>query len=290
MKKKIIIFGANGLLGYALLNYFYFKKNYDVYGVVRNNNAYKKLKKKFNNKIIQIKNYKKIDVIDKLFKKIKPQIIINCVGIIKQSRNINNTNEVIYINSILPHLFDKFAVSFKARLIHFSTDCVFVGKKGNYSEDDFPSSEDIYGRSKFLGEVKSKNSITLRTSIIGHEIDSSKSLLNWFMSKSKNVKGYINAIFSGLPVSEIAKIIDKYIIPNKRLNGILHISSNPISKYHLLLIIKKIYDKKINILINRSKKIDRSLNSSLFRKLTGYKIKPWSQMIREMKFIYENEY
>ena len=110
------------------------------------------------------------------------------------------------------------------------------------------------------------------------------------MSKSKNVKGYINAIFSGLPVSEIAKIIDKYIIPNKRLSGILHISSNPISKYHLLLIIKKIYYKKINILIHRSIKIDRSLNSSLFRKLTGYKIKPWSQMIREMKFIYENEY
>ena len=128
---------------------------------------------------------------------------------------------------------NKLSLKFKFRLIHFSTDCVFSGLKGDYLESDFSDANDIYGRSKFLGEISGTNSITLRTSFIGQELETKRALLNWFLSQEGKVKGYRNAIYSGLTTLEIARVVDKYVIPNTALEGIYHLSSDKIDKYYL---------------------------------------------------------
>ena len=138
-----------------------------------------------------------------------------------------------------------------------------------------------------LGEVNYPNSITLRTSIIGHELNTKYSLLNWFLSEKKSIKGYKNAIFSGLTAPEIARVLVKYVVPNKKLKGIYHLSGKPISKYDLLYIIKKVYKKKIKIMPCLNIKIDRSLNSNLFKKMTGYKPPTWNKLIKEMHQFYK---
>ena len=151
-----------------------------------------------------------------------------------------------------------------------------------YTEDDESDSQDLYGRTKFLGEVDCPNSITLRTSIIGHELVGNKSLISWFLSQEKSVRGFERAIFSGLPTCEIAKVIRDYVIPNKSLRGVYHLSSDPINKYDLLCLVKNIYKKDIEILKDDTFVIDRSLNSKKFRDETGYSPPSWKHLVKEM--------
>ena len=163
-----------------------------------------------------------------------------------------------------------------------SSDCVFSGEKGFYSERDIPDPVDIYGKSKLLGELDFQNSITIRKSVIGHEYNSNNGLLEWFLKQEGKVKGYKKAIFSGITVLELAKIIDMYIIPNPNLRGLFHVSGQSISKYNLLKIIASEYKKIIDIIPNEEVKIDRSLNSTKFNKITGYQSKPWPKLIKSM--------
>jgi dTDP-4-dehydrorhamnose reductase len=151
-----------------------------------------------------------------------------------------------------------------------------------YKETDIPDAVDNYGISKYLGEPYGKKSLCVRTSIIGHELQTKHSLLNWFLDQKKSVKGYKNAIFSGLTTLEIAKVLDKFIIPNKNLEGLYHLSGKTISKYDLLNLIKKVYKLNIKININRNVKINRSLNSNSLQQSTGYKPNSWNKIIKEM--------
>ena len=279
---KLLILGPTGLLGSTLLKYFAKNGNFKCYGVVRKNFDKIKLKNIKNIKLYKI-DYKNKNNIKKVFNEIKPNLIINCIGIVKQLINNNNHSEVIRVNSFLPHyLAEQANTQKKIRFIHFSTDCVFSGSKGNYLATDLPDVQDIYGRSKILGELTYANTLTLRTSIIGHELQTKYSLLNWFLSQKKSVKGYKNAIFSGLTALEIAKVLDKFIIPKKNLSGLYHLSGNAISKYDLLNLIKSVYKKDIKIIIDKNVKINRSLNSNLLQKQTGYKPSNWTKLIQEM--------
>ena len=183
-----------------------------------------------------------------IFSSFKPDVVINCVGIIKQSDNSKHVLDSIPVNSLLPHRLSSLCRLLNARLIHFSTDCVFSGNKGSYLESDNPDPIDLYGRSKLIGEVMDQNTITLRTSIIGHELKSNKSLLNWFLSSQNEIKGYKNAFFSGLTTLEVAKVIEKYILPNPDINGLFHLASDRISKYDLLSKISEVYNHKIRII------------------------------------------
>jgi dTDP-4-dehydrorhamnose reductase len=220
--------------------------------------------------------------LQKLFELEKPHVVINCAGLIKQSEEAGDHVTIIYINCLFPHHLANLSLKYNFRLIHISTDCVFSGSKGNYTEDDFPDAQDLYGRSKLLGEVYYGNSITLRTSIIGHELNSSKSLVDWFLSKDKNIEGYKKAIFSGLTAFEIARVIHDYVI-NADLVGLYHLSADPISKYELLLLIKDVYGKTINVIPDDKKVVvNRSLDSSRFRKATGFFPKSWLMMIKEL--------
>tara|TARA_B100001093_G_scaffold132296_1_gene124842 strand:- start:5605 stop:6471 length:867 start_codon:yes stop_codon:yes gene_type:complete len=279
---RLLILGSTGLIGNNLLKYFSHQKNFRCYGAIRRNSDKKKLKNIKNIKLFKINFSDKKNIKD-TFDKIKPNLVINCLGVIKHITNKNKFSEIIRSNSLLPHYFaELLSNKKKTRLIHFSTDCVFSGAKGNYKENDLADAHDLYGRSKFLGEVYYSNTLTLRTSVIGHEIESGHNLLNWFLKQNKPVAGFKNAIFSGLTTLQIAKILHRFIIPNKRIAGLYHLSGKKINKYDLLKLIKKVYQKDIKIKTNHDMIIDRSLNSNALQKITGYKPTNWFKNIKEM--------
>ena len=284
---KVLILGSTGLLGSTILKYFSIKSNFKCFGTIRKSSDKKKLK--YINKVKLYKvDFDKSRSLRKVFSMIKPNLVINCIGVVKQVLNNNMNSEIIRVNSFLPHYLSELVnENNEIRFIHFSTDCVFSGLKGRYLESDVTDAKDIYGVSKMLGEVDKSNTLTLRTSIIGQELKTNYSLLNWFLSQKKQIKGYKNAIFSGLTAPEIAHVIHNYVIPNKKIRGIYHLSGKPISKYDLLYIIKKIYKKKIKIVPDLKIKINRSLNSNLFQKATGYKPPTWNKLIEEMYEFYK---
>ena len=167
-------------------------------------------------------------------------------------------------------------------MIHISTDCVFNGIKGNYTEKDFADADDLYGRSKFLGEVDYPHCLTLRTSIIGHELKGGLGLVEWFMAQPGPVEGFTKAIFSGFPTVEIANIIGNHAIPHPQLSGLYQVSADPISKYDLLKLIAGQYGRQIAIEPSAELKIDRSLNSDRFRSASGYMPPAWPKLVARM--------
>lgn len=280
-KCDIFILGSSGMLGNTLLRYFNSLDQYKVMGSIRGINPPAKLS--ISRKLL----LNNLDVEDdknlfNILSKYQPKIVINCVGVVKQLSFSKDPVKSIFINSLLPHKLSDICKSVGSRLIQISTDCVFSGKKGMYSELDDADAQDLYGKTKFLGEVVSSNDITLRTSIIGHELETSHSLLEWFLSQEHEVKGFRKAIFSGLPTVELARIIHEFIIPNKNLKGLYHVSADPIDKFALLNLISEIYSKKIKVTPDDKLIIDRSLSSKKFRQETGFVPLSWENMIHEM--------
>lgn len=289
IKKKILIVGATGMLGNAQMTELTKSKNFDVFGTVRYfEEAKKYLPAKLLSKIYPNVDVENIDSLIKVFDSIKPDVVINCVGLIKQSQNASDIALDISMNSLFPYRLAHLCVIADSRLIHISTDCVFSGTQGFYKESDSADAEDIYGRTKFLGEVVLPNCFTMRTSIIGHGLENHASLVDWFLSQKGKIKGYTKVIYSGLPTVEIAHIIAEYIIPNKNLMGLYHVSAEPISKYDLLNLMAKIYHKKI--VIERFDKfiLDRSLDSTKFRKITSYQPPSWERLVRKMYSYYKS--
>jgi len=281
--KKILILGAAGMSGSALIRYFSSDVNFTVYGSVKTSNLVRQLEARAPNaQIISSINVENQDCLTRLFDSVKPEIVVNCVGIVKQLPQSNNPLTVLPINTLLPHQLARLCEIVGARLVHLSSDCVFSGKKGSYLESDVPDATDLYGRSKLLGEVDYPNAITLRTSLIGHELLGRRSLINWFLAQEGSVRGFTKAIFSGLPVVEIARVIRKYILPNPELHGVYHLSVDAISKHDLLSIVKDVYGKQIEIIPDDSLVIDRSLDSTCFQEATGFVSKPWYELVQAM--------
>jgi dTDP-4-dehydrorhamnose reductase len=209
--------------------------------------------------------------------------VINCIGIVKQSNLAQNFHESIAINSLLPHQLEDLGRIYHFRLIHISTDCVFDGKSSNYKESDLSNANDLYGKTKYLGEVKYGTGITLRTSIIGHEITNKNiGLVDWFLSQSVSVKGYTKSIFSGLTTTELTKIILDIVIKKEIESGLYQVASAPISKYDLLNLISIVYNKKINIIPSEELIINRSLDGSRFSNIYSYQVPSWPEMLIEM--------
>jgi len=281
---KLLILGSNGLLGNTLTKYFFEKNNYETFGFLRDSSKLKFFKSEHNSSLIIIQDILNINDLRRKIKELMPDVIINCIGQTNKikGQNLNNIENYINLNSLFPFRLKEICSEIKSRLIHFSSDCVFSGTNGFYSEKDNPDPTDIYGKSKLLGELDNENIITIRKSVIGHELDSKKGLLEWFLNQEVSVEGYKEAIFSGLTVLELARIIDMYILPDKKIKGIIHLSGDPISKYDLLKIIANQYNKIIKINPNVEIKIDRSLNSEYFKNLTGYKSDPWPLLVKSM--------
>jgi len=263
---RVLILGVDGMLGHKLYQTLW--KEMDTYGTSRR-------------KSVDDYVYGEVDIRDlnrlaEIMDRISPDVVVNCIGIVKSIAK--NLSECIQINSISPHEIYQVCKSVKANMIHLSTDCVFSGKRGNYLEDDASDADDLYGRTKYLGEVP--KALTIRTSMIGYELGTQKGLVEWFLSQTE-VDGYTNAIFSGFPTLHLSRIIMDIILSRKEMKGVYHISSEPISKHDLLCFLKQ--GLGLDTKINRFDDFhcNRSLNSDKFRKEMGFTPLPWNKMIKE---------
>ena len=279
---NVLVLGAGGMLGHTVLRLFASSNGFNVVGSMRSANAVRLLPVDLCDLVVTGVDVENPDNLVNLFARVKPDVVINCVGLVKQLAAADHPLAAIPINALLPHRLAHLCQVAGARLVHMSTDCVFSGKKGNYTESDASDAADLYGRSKYLGEVDYPHAITLRTSIIGHELAGTQSLLGWFLSQEQKVRGYRRAIFSGLPTIELARVIRDHVIPRPELHGLYHVSAAAIGKYELLKLVSKIYSKNIEIMPSDELVIDRSLDSSRFRIETGYQPDPWPEMIRRM--------
>jgi dTDP-4-dehydrorhamnose reductase len=279
---RILIFGGAGMLGHRLVADL--RSDFEVWATLRGD----------------VRDYQQyglfdpartlggIDVLEDeavtaAIDTVRPDVVINCVGIIKQLAAAQDPYLSVAINSLLPHRLHRLCRNNRARLIHFSTDCVFSGRTGNYREDDPSDALDLYGRSKFLGETVGDGALTIRSSIIGHELQSTSGLVEWFLSQEgKRVEGYRRAIYSGFTTLEMARIVRMIIKEHPQLSGTVQVSSDPINKYELLLLIREAYAMRSEIVHDDKVRIDRSLDSTRFRQVTGYVPPSWRQMIGEM--------
>lgn len=286
---KVLVIGATGMLGYSIFANLSELSNLDVYGTVRSVNSLESFFPS-SDKLIPNVDVKDFETLERAISAVKPNVVINCIGLIKQHDVSKQHVDAIEINALLPHKIAQLCDSIQARLVHFSTDCVFDGKTGNYSESDLPTATDLYGKSKCLGEVDYGQHITLRTSIIGHELKSSVSLVDWFLSQEGSVRGFSKAVFSGLPTAYVAKVLADYVLPNPSLSGLYQLSVDPIDKYSLLSKVADVYNKQIEIERFEDFEIDRSLNSTKFREETGFVPPNWDELVVFMYADYRKRY
>lgn len=279
---KILILGASGMLGNAMVRVLSERSDWQVYGTVRSGGSGRFFSADIANRLLSGIDVEQHDSLMQAFIKVRPDVVINCVGLIKQLADAEDPLQAIPINALLPHRLARLCELSGARLVHMSTDCVFAGDKGGYQESDQSDAKDLYGRSKFLGEVAYPHAVTLRTSIIGHELQSAHGLVGWFLSQQGHCKGYTRAIFSGLPTVALAQIVRDVVIPRADLFGVYHVAAQPISKYDLLKLIAEIYGKSIDIVPDDKLAIDRSLNAERFRQVTGYTAPDWRSLIKLM--------
>jgi dTDP-4-dehydrorhamnose reductase len=217
----------------------------------------------------------------------RPNVLINAVGVVKQRVAESDPMRKIEINALLPHRLAVICTGLRTRLIQLSTDCVFSGRRGNYSESDPPDPIDVYGHSKLLGEVGAPDCTTLRTSIIGRELSRKTSLLEWFLAQRGQVRGFKNAVFSGFTTMEMSRIMERLIIHFPAASGIYHVSSTPISKFDLLNLIKTKFELPVEVAPDQDFKCDRSLDSTRFRREFNYMPPTWERMIEELAADYQ---
>ncbi len=280
---KVLVLGASGMLGNAVLRLFAQSLGHAVVGSARSAGVLRQLPPQLRERVICGVDVENADSLARLFAATRPDVVINCIGLVKQLAQADDPLAALPINALLPHRLARLCELVGARFIHVSTDCVFAGTHGMYSEEDAADAMDLYGRSKHLGEVDQPHAVTLRTSIIGHELDSAHGLIGWFLSQPGPVKGYRRAVFSGLPTVELARVMRDFVIPRPDLRGLFHVSAAPISKFDLLTLVAQEYGKPIQIAPDDAMVIDRSLDSTRFRTLTGYAPPAWPELVRRMR-------
>lgn len=277
---KILIIGVNGMIGNGMFNYF--SKNHDVYGTLKGD--YKNYNLPSFKKIFKNIDLNNLSNLKKVINELAPDVVINCSGIIKQKTDQFTKENHIYLNSKIPLLIYEICIKKGIRLINFSTDCVFNGKKGFYKDDDVPNAQDIYGITKAKGELRKKNCLTIRTSTIGLEVQNNHGLIEWFLNQNgKSINGYQNAIYSGLTVAELARYLEHILINFPDLSGLYNMAANKISKYLLLTMLsEKLEYCTIMIEKNTDFICDRSLDSTLLNSITGFKVKDWDEMLSDL--------
>lgn len=275
---RVLILGAAGMLGHKLVQHF--RDHYDLYATVRGSPA-SLAKYDFYalDHIIGGVDVFNFDTVIAALAQARPQVVINCVGVIKQLAAANDPVISLTVNALFPHRLAVLCSAVGARLIHISTDCVFNGRRGMYTEADPSDAEDLYGRTKYLGEVGAPH-LTLRTSIIGRELNTCSGLVEWFLSNHGGaVKGYQKAIYSGFTTPVLAQIMQTVIDDFPQLSGVYQVASAPISKYDLLLLLRTAFDVQIDITPETTVAIDRSLDSTRFRAATDYPVPSWPEMV-----------
>lgn len=278
---RILILGGDGMLGHRLLASW--RDRHDVrvtlrqdlsayreYGLFDAHNAYTGV------------DARSLDRLAGVVADARPDAVVNAIGIVKQREDANAAIPSIEINALLPHRLAELCRAAGARLVHISTDCVFSGRKGGYTEDDAPDAEDLYGRTKLLGEVAEANAITLRTSMIGTQIVRKTGLVEWFLAQRDRIRGYRRAIFSGFTTAELARIIELVLMRLPAASGVYHVSGDAISKHDLLALLNERLGLGIDIAPDDEVVCDRSLDSTRFRRLSGYRPPDWPAMVDEL--------
>ena len=282
---KIVVLGGRGMLGHKLFHTLLEtypdtictvsgrldRERYQSIGLFRRGD------------VIENLDAMKTDAVKDVLRQMRPDYVINCIGVIKQRPEAQAPITSIQINSLLPHLLAQWASTWGGRVIHFSTDCVFSGRRGNYSEDDVSDAEDLYGRSKYLGEVAVENALTLRTSIIGRELDHFASLLEWFLrNESPIVRGYTRSIYAGVTTNELSRVVRWLIEEHPQLSGLYQVVSPSITKYDLLLKISAAFGRNIEITPDHREVCDRSMSGAKFLVATGYEAPSWDGLVRDL--------
>ncbi len=278
---KILILGGDGMLGHQLLKSLAPRHDvkvtlrqdllsYNQYGLFEKTNSYAGVDVRF------------LDRLAEVMADFRPDAVVNGVGIVKQRPTAKESIPSLEINSLLPHRLSVLCKIAGARLVHMSTDCVFSGKRGGYSEQDLSDAEDLYGKSKFLGELHDDNSLTLRTSIIGRELSRHQSLLDWYLAQRSAVRGFSNAIYTGFTTLEMCRIIEKMLIDFPNASGVYQVSSDPINKCELLMLFREKLGHNVEIVPDPDFCCDRSLDSSRFRSEFAYVPPSWNDMIEEL--------
>jgi len=281
---KILVLGVTGMLGSEVFRTLLTYKGFETVGTMRSSAGMRFFSDSEKQHLVAGIDVLNPNCLTDLFDETNPDLVVNCIGLIKQLADSRDPLTVLPLNSLLPHRLANHCEKSGSRLIHISTDCVFSGQRGKYQEADTSDADDLYGKSKFIGEVNDRShAITLRTSIIGHGLESNDSLIDWFLAQSGSVAGFSRAIFSGLPTTELARVIAEYVIPRSELSGLFHVAAKPIDKCALLQLVAAQYRKNINIVPEDKFAIDRSLDSSRFESVTGYNPPPWLELVRQMR-------
>lgn len=280
---KVLVLGASGLIGHKLFQKL--SERHDVYGTLRRAEDEYGLPQYFDrSRIFGGIDLLRPEVLDAVVAKIQPAVILNCVGITKRKISNHNRAEAIFINSYVPHyLARKYEF---VRVIHFSTDCVFDGETGGYTESSDTNAKDIYGKSKALGELDSyANSLTIRSSFIGRELESRTELLEWALAqKSKKVKGYTNARYTGVTTNFLSSVVEEIIVSHSSLHGLIQLA-NPhvVSKYELLNVINDVYELGMDIVPDDAFHCYASLLGEKLSALLSIKVPSWREMLIELK-------
>jgi dTDP-4-dehydrorhamnose reductase len=278
---RILVLGGDGMLGHQLVRQL--GTHHEIYVTLRQDSRAYGCFGLFDGK----RTYFGVDAcspekLQEIVATCRPEAVINAIGVVKQRAEASDAIQSLEINSLLPHRLAMICRSAGARLVHFSTDCVFSGRRGNYMETDVSDAEDLYGRTKYLGETSAEHCLTLRTSMIGLELTRKHGLLEWFLAQRGAVRGYTKAIFSGFTTLELARIVERTLIAPVRLAGIYHVSSEPISKFDLLTMIRDALDLPTKIEPYDDFQCDRTLDSSRFRAVLGYHPPSWKAMVDEL--------
>lgn len=280
---KVLVLGATGMLGNAMFRVFAQSEGFIAFGTLRGSVPPARLAASAGGELVCGVDVENSDRLTGLLGDLRPDVVVNCIGIVKQLSLAEDPLATLPINSLLPHRIARLCALVGSRLVHFSTDCVFSGSRGNYTEQQIPDANDLYGRSKYLGEVDYPHAVTLRTSIIGHELHGARSLISWFLAQEGRVRGYSRAVFSGLPTVEMARVVRDLVLPRTELRGLYHVSADPIDKHSLLGLVAAAYGKAIEIEADDRLIIDRSLDSTRFRAATGYRSPPWPELVQSMR-------
>jgi dTDP-4-dehydrorhamnose reductase len=279
---RILILGGDGMLGHRLLTYL--QPRHEVRVTLRQDlPAYASIRLFSRWNAYDAIDIRSLERLMEVMADFRPEVVINAVGIVKQRPDAKESIPSLEINALLPHRLAILCKVTGARLIHVSTDCVFSGAKGNYLESDPPDAEDLYGKTKYLGEVHDGNCLTLRTSIIGRELSRRKSLLEWFLAQAGPVKGFTKAIYTGFTTLEMSRIIEKMLLDYPDAAGVYHVSSDPINKYELLILLREKLGHDIEIIPDDGFCCDRSLDSTRFRTDFNYTPPSWPAMIEELR-------
>ena len=280
---KVLILGAGGMLGHKVFQVL--NDRFEVWAGFRDSDGPWRRNPIYQGcaSVMSGLDALDFDTVARAVTELGPNVVINCIGIVKQVKEESDPITCLMVNSVFPHRLAEICVANRSRLVHISTDCVFSGRKGNYTEDDTPDAEDLYGRTKLLGEVTRRGCLTIRTSFFGRDFNKTDALLEWFLShRGGMVEGFKNAIFSGFPTVVLARVIGDLVADHPGLHGVYHIASQPISKHDLLVKVRDAIRVDVEVEPVEEPRCDRSLNPARFVEATSYHLPGWDQMVAEL--------